>query len=38
MTISSGLALLASQRVVKEVKKSDLSDKVFFRRYKAREL
>ena len=38
MTISSGLALLASQRVVKEVKKTDLSDKVFLRRYKAREL
>ena len=38
MTISAGLALLASQRVIKEVKKSDLSDKVFFRRFKAREL
>ena len=38
MTISSGLALLASQKVFKEVKKSDLSDKVFFRRFKAREL
>ena len=38
MTISSGLALLASQRVIKEVVKSDLSDKVFFRRFKAREL
>jgi len=37
MTISSGLALLASQKAVKEVKKSDLSEKVFFRRYKARE-
>lgn len=38
MTISSGLALLASQKVFKEVKKADLSDKVFFRRFKAREL
>lgn len=38
MTISSGLALLASQKVFKEVKKNDLSDKVFFRRFKAREL
>lgn len=38
MTISAGLALLASQRIIKEVKKSDLSDKVFLRRYKAREL
>lgn len=37
MTISAGLALLASQKAVKEVKKSDLSDKVFFRRYKPRE-
>ena len=37
MTISSGLALLASQKAVKEVKKTDLSEKVFFRRYKARE-
>ena len=34
MSISSGLALLASQRVVKEVKKADLSEKVFFRRYR----
>ena len=37
MTISAGLALLASQKAVKEVKKSNLSDKVFFRRYKPRE-
>ena len=37
MSISSGLALLASQRVVKEVKKADLSDKVFFRRYRHRD-
>lgn len=34
MTISSGLALLAAQKITKEVKKQDLSDKVFFRRYK----
>jgi hypothetical protein len=37
MTISAGLALLASQKAIKEVKKSDLSDKVFFRRFKPRE-
>lgn len=37
LTISSGLALLGAQKVVKEVKKTDLSEKVFFRRYKARE-
>ena len=34
MTISSGLALLAAQKITKEVKKQDLSNKVFFRRYK----
>lgn len=38
LSISAGLALLASQRVIKEKKVADLSDKVFFRKYKAREL
>lgn len=37
MTISAGLALLGSQKAVKEVKKSDMSEKVFLRRYKPRE-
>jgi len=37
MTISAGLALLASQKAIKEVKKTDLSEKVFFRRFKPRE-
>lgn len=37
MTISAGLALLGSQKAVKEVKKSDMSEKVFLRRYKSRE-
>ena len=36
LTISSGLALLAAQRVKKETQKADMSDKVFFRRYKVR--
>lgn len=36
LTISSGLALLAAQRVKKETNKADMSDKVFFRRYKVR--
>jgi hypothetical protein len=34
LTISSGLALLAAQRVKKEKVKSDFSEKKFFRRYK----
>jgi len=34
LTISSGLALLGAQTIMKEVKKTDLSDKVFFRRYR----
>ena len=34
LTISAGLALLAAQRVAKDTKKADMSDKVFFRRYK----
>ena len=34
LTISAGLALLAAQRVSKDTKKADMSDKVFFRRYK----
>ena len=33
LTISSGLALLAAQKV-KQKPKSELSEKVFFRRYK----
>lgn len=36
LTISSGLALLAAQKVEKE-KKSTLNDKSFFRKYKVRE-
>jgi hypothetical protein len=36
LTISSGLALLAAQRVKKEVNKADMAEKVFFRRYKLR--
>lgn len=36
LTISSGLALLGAQTIVKEKKLSDTTDKVFFRRYKAR--
>jgi hypothetical protein len=35
LTISSGLALLAAQKVKKAVKKSDFNDKVFFRRFKS---
>ena len=34
LTISSGLALLAAQKVKTEVKKSNLNEKVFFRKYK----
>jgi len=34
LTISSGLCLLAAQKVEKKVVKSDFTDKVFFRRYK----
>ncbi len=34
LTISSGLALLAAQKVKTEVKKSNLDEKVFFRKYK----
>lgn len=34
LTISSGLALLAAQRVVKEKKKTDFSNKQFFRKLK----
>lgn len=37
LSISSGLALLGAQRVVKEKKVADMSDKVFFRRFKPRE-
>lgn len=33
LTISSGLALLAAQRVKTEKKKSEFNDKQFFRRY-----
>jgi hypothetical protein len=33
LTISSGLALLAAQRVKKEKKQSNFDDKKFFRRY-----
>jgi hypothetical protein len=36
LTISSGLALLGAQTIVKEKKQSDLTEKVFFRRYKPR--
>ena len=36
LTISSGLALLAAQRVKKDIQKTDMSDKVFFRRHKLR--
>jgi hypothetical protein len=36
LTISSGLALLGAQTIVKEKRLSDTTDKVFFRRYKAR--
>jgi len=34
LTISSGLALLAAQKQVKQVKKTDFNDKVFFRKGK----
>ena len=34
LTISSGLALLAAQRIKTEKKKSSFNDKEFFRRYK----
>lgn len=34
LTISSGLALLAAQRVKQEAKKADMSNKVFLRRFK----
>lgn len=37
LSISSGLALLGAQRVIKEKKVADMSDKVFFRRFKPRE-
>jgi hypothetical protein len=36
LTISSGLALLGAQTIIKENKQSDMTEKVFFRRYKAR--
>lgn len=35
LTISSGLALLAAQRIKTEKKKSNFNDKEFFRRYKS---
>ena len=34
LTISSGLALLASQKVDKKIKKSNFKEKTFFRKYK----
>jgi hypothetical protein len=34
LTISSGLALLAAQKQVKQIKKTDFNDKVFFRKGK----
>jgi len=34
LTISSGLALLAAQKVKQEKKQSDFSEKKFFRKYK----
>jgi hypothetical protein len=34
LTISSGLALLAAQKQVKEVKKTNFNDRVFFRKGK----
>ncbi len=34
LTISSGLALLASQKVEKKIKKSNFEEKTFFRKYK----
>jgi len=34
LTISSGLALLAAQKVVQEKPQTDFSNKVFFRRFK----
>jgi hypothetical protein len=34
LSISSGLALLGAQKVKQEVKKSDFTDKKFFRTYK----
>jgi hypothetical protein len=37
LTISSGLALLGAQKFKKEKPKSDLSDKVFFRKTKVKE-
>ena len=37
LTISSGLALLAAQKVKKENKQIDTSDKVFFRKSKVKE-
>lgn len=37
LTISSGLALLAAQKVKKEKKQMDTSDKVFFRKSKVKE-
>ena len=36
LTISSGLALLASQKRVEEKKKTDFTEKVFLRRFKSR--
>ena len=36
LTISSGLALLGAQTIIKEKVQSNMTDKVFFRRYKAR--
>jgi hypothetical protein len=34
LTISSGLALLAAQKQVKQIKKTDFNEKVFFRKGK----
>jgi len=34
LTISSGLALLASQKIEKKIKKSNFNEKTFFRKYK----
>ena len=34
LTISSGLALLAAQKVKRKIKPADFNDKKFFRRFK----
>jgi hypothetical protein len=34
LTISSGLALLAAQKIKQEAKRADMSNKVFLRRFK----